>query len=82
MGRAVRLGARPEPGVRCTPSPHFATFAVFNHTRPHAPAGTTTEASVFGRGLAVRVGLEPACGVQAQSHTPQPSASLSTGYLD
>ena len=36
----------------CSPSPHFATFAVFNHTCPHAPAGTTTEASVFGRGLA------------------------------
>ena len=52
VGRAARLGACPEPGVRCSPSPHFATFAVFNHTCPHAPAGTTTEASVFGRGLA------------------------------
>lgn len=72
VGRAQRLEALPGPGVGCAPDPHFPTFAVFNHTHPHTLTGTTTEASVFGRnsGVGVRVGLEPSCGLQAQSHAP------------
>ena len=49
--------------------PHSLSLITPAHT---LPTGTATEVSVFGRnrGLGVRVGLDSACGVQAQSHTP------------
>lgn len=47
----------------CVFTAHSAMFAVFNHTRPHAPRETTTEASVFRKNSRVgaHVGWEPAC---------------------
>ena len=72
VGRARSPGARPDPDVHCTPGPHFATFAVFNHTRPHAPRRDRDRGVCVWKnsGMGVRVGFDSACVVQAQSHTP------------
>lgn len=74
VGRAMRKKTRwrhPDTSWKrcCAFTAHSATFAVFNHTRPHAPRETTTEASMFGKNSSVgaHVGSEPAAGVQAPS---------------
>lgn len=42
----------------CIPAAHYVTFAVFNHTHPHARTKTTTEASVEEQRSGYKHGLE------------------------